>query len=160
MAFVKEKIPKEFLDSFDMSKLFVPYGRDWPIHTWTADHERRVAWIPITTDSNVAADEGRPAQTWYTMLLEGHVIGVLAEDGGELLPGFDQQFNRPNELVTLEDVNFLIPDALQGREKEIVDLATQAVFHSVRYPNATHERTYVQKAELRDVCFNGKAWKP
>lgn len=160
MAFVKEKIPQEFLDSFDMSKLFVPYGKGWPIHTWTANHERRVAWIPITTDSNVAADEGRPIQSWYTMLLEGHVIGVLAEDGGEVLPGHDPKFNRPNELVTLENVNFFIPDALQGREKEIVELATQAVFHSTRHPSAQHERTYVQRAELRTVCFNGKTWKP
>ncbi len=134
MAFVKEKIPQEFLDSFDMSKLFVPYGKGWPIHTWTADHERRVAWIPITTDSNVAADEGRPIQSWYTMLLEGHVIGVLAEDGGEVLPGKDPQYQRNYEVTTLENASFLIPGSLKGRESEIVQLAEEALYVAIDGP--------------------------
>ena len=159
MAFVTEEIPQSFLDSFDQSKLFVPYGRGWPLHTWTYEKERDVAWISITTDSNVAADEQRPARTWYTMILEGHVVGVLAEDGGEVLPGFDEKFNRPHELVKLENANFQIPAALRGREREIVKLAEEAVFHSIRYPNPRHERTYIERAEIRGVVVNGQRWE-
>ena len=155
MAFVKEKIPQDFLDSFDMSKLFVPYGKDWPIHTWTADHERRVAWIPITTDSNVAADEGRPAQTWYTMLLEGHAIGVLAEDGGEVLPGFDPKFNRAHELATLENVNFYIPSSMKGRESEIVDLAKEAFYVEIDGP----ELPWVKGVKINGVVFHTEGWR-
>ena len=153
MAFVKEKIPQDFLDSFDMSKLFVPYGKDWPIHTWTADHERRVAWIPITTDSNVAADEGRPTQTWYTMLLEGHVIGVLAEDGVERLLDVEPESKRSFRYVTLENASFLIPDALIGREREIVELASDALYVDRRGP----ERAWIKGAKVNGVSFNKKS---
>ncbi|MCU0763923.1 MAG: hypothetical protein MUF76_13445 [Hydrogenophaga sp.] len=157
MAFVTEKIPQSFLDSFDPGKLYAPYSWSrWKTDTWTYDKERDVAWISITTDSNVAADEQRPAFTWYTMILEGHVVGVLAEDGGEVLPGFDEKFNRPHESVTLEHANFQVPDVLDGREREIVKLAEEALFHSMRYPSPRHERTYIVRAEIRGVTINGR----
>lgn len=135
MAFVKEKIPQEFLDSFDPARLFAPYTLSkWRTDTWTVDHERRAAWIPVITDSRAAAEEDRPVQTWYTMLLEGQVIGVLAEDGGEELPGKDPQYQRNYEITTLENASFLIPDSLKGRESEIVRLAEEALYVDIDGP--------------------------
>ena len=149
MAFVKEKIPQSFLDSFDINKLFVPYGKGWPIRTWTHDKERDVAWIPITTDSNVATDEGRPTRTWYTMILEGHVIGVLAEDGGEELPEKDPQYQRNHEIATLENTQFLVPNALKGREQEIVRLAEEAFYVAIDGP----ETPWVKGVKINGAGF-------
>ena len=103
----------------------------------------------------VAADEGRPAQTWYTMLLEGHAIGVLAEDGGEVLPGFDPKFNRAHELATLENVNFYIPSSMKGRESEIVDLAKEAFYVEIDGP----ELPWVKGVKINGVVFHTEGWR-
>lgn len=153
MAFVTEKIPQSFLDSFDPSRLYAPYTWSrWKNDTWTYDKERDVAWISITTDSNVAADEQRPARTWYTMILEGHVVGVLAEDGRIHHEGFDPKYHRRYATVTLEHANFLIPAALRGREREIVKLAEEALYISIDGPDLP----WIKGTRINGVTVNGR----
>lgn len=150
MAFVKESIPQAFRDSFDPARLFAPFTLSrWRSDTWTYDKERDVAWIPVITDSNVAADERRPARTWYTMILEGHVIGVLAEDGGEELQGEDPRTHRGYEMHTLENASFLVPDALRGREQEIVRLAEEAVYVAIDGPDLP----WIKGTKIKGIRF-------
>jgi hypothetical protein len=166
MPFINEDVPKEFMNSFDKNR-FRGEGGFGSVTTnpmfrwsrWTIDRERDAALISVDNNGMTrrTVDDTLPDRTWYALLWQGRVIsfetttGAYDVPGGAIAPGTEREY----QIDVWFDTDIWLDDDLIEQLPQVLQLAKEAYYHFLRFPDPDYERVFVQDVEIRYRSVNG-----
>ncbi len=121
MAFINERIPEDFKNTFDFSIFSGPFSywkpKDIELYKWTVDRERDAFLLHLASGGRGLPEE--PTHSWFVLYSKGDLLY------------FDSEVQRKKDehgwLMTWTNPNIRIQNGKEGRSTELIALLYEAL---------------------------------